>query len=80
MKQILDTFKNSLQNSFKLCRISSFNCFFLVSVILYKISTKEFSHTHKFGLVWPKNMKNISNEAKDTLLFKKIINILITIN
>ena len=37
--------------------------FFLDSVILHKSSTIAFTDTHKFGLVWPRNMNNISNES-----------------
>ena len=53
--------KISFQNSFKACKISTFNCFFLSSVILHKSSTTAFTDTHNFGLVRPRNMNNISN-------------------
>ena len=44
-------FKNSDQISFKLCKISTFNCLFLSSVILRKLTTIAFNNTHNFGLV-----------------------------
>ena len=43
MEQILDQIiletKNSLQDSFELCKISTFNCFCLSLVILRKLSS-----------------------------------------
>ena len=56
-------FKTSFQISFKLCKISTFNCLFLGSVILHKLTTTEFTNMHRFGLVWPRHMNNISNES-----------------
>ena len=56
----------------QLGKISTFNCCFLGSVITHKSirPTIAFIDTHSFRLVWPKNMKNISNEeANNTLLF-----------
>ena len=42
--------KNDFQNSFKLCKISTFNLFFLGSMILHKSSTAAFADKHTFGL------------------------------
>ena len=38
--------------------------FFLDSVILYKSSAMEFTEMHSFGLKWPRNLNNISNESQ----------------
>ena len=54
-------FKNSFQNSFNLCKISTCNCYFLSTVIFNKLTTIAF--TDSFGLVWARNMNNISNES-----------------
>ena len=54
-------FKNSFQNSLKLCKITTFNCLFLF--YKYKLTTVAFTNMHGFGLVWPRNMNNISNES-----------------
>ena len=49
MKQILACFKNqikfknSYKISFKLCKISTFNCLFLGSLILHKLPTIAFT-------------------------------------
>ena len=43
--------ENSFQNSFKLCQISAFNCLFLGSVILCKLTTTVLTDIHIFGLV-----------------------------
>ena len=50
---------------FKLCKISTFNCLFLSLLILLacRLTTIAFTDTHSFGLVWPRNMNNISNES-----------------
>ena len=60
--------KSNLKTLFKIflnykCKISKFNCFFLGSVILHKLTTMAFTDTHSFGMVWPRNMNNISNES-----------------
>ena len=60
--------KNPLQNSFKLCKISTFNCCFLCTLILLKLKIIAFTDTHSFGLVRPRKMK-----AKDTLLMNNTI-------
>ena len=67
MKQFFENeikFKNSFQNSFKLCKITTFNCFFLDTVIFSKLTTTAFTDTCSFGLVWLRNMNNILNESK----------------
>ena len=52
------------KNSFKLCKISTFSCVFLTSVHLYISQLQKYLLiTYKFGLVWPKNINNISNES-----------------
>ena len=44
-------FKNSDQISFELCKISIFNCLFLSSVILHKLTTIAFANMH-IALDW----------------------------
>ena len=69
MKQILFylenqiKFKNYFQNSLKLCKISIFNCLFLSTLIFLKLTTIAITDTHNFGLMWPRNLNNISNES-----------------
>ena len=60
-KIIIKNEYNSFQNSFKLCKFSTFNFFFLGLVILHKSITISFTGMHNFGLVWPKNINNVSN-------------------
>ena len=43
--------KNSYQISFILCKILTFNCIFLGSVILHKLTTRAFTDMNSFGLV-----------------------------
>ena len=54
--------KNSLQNSFKLCKIKFFTASFS-SVILHKATAIAFTAQHSLELVWPRNMNNISIES-----------------
>ena len=70
MKQILvltitENTKNlkSFQNSFKSCKISTFNSCFLGSVILHKLSTTACSEDHNFGLVRHRHINNVSYES-----------------
>ena len=55
--------KNSFQNSFKSCKISTFNFRFLGSVILHMLSITAYSEEHNFGLVSPRQINNISYES-----------------
>ena len=43
--------KNYFLNSFKSCKISTFYCCFLSSVILHRLSTTACSEEHNFGLI-----------------------------
>ena len=55
--------KKSFQNSFKSCKISTFNYRFLGSVILHKLNTTACSEEHNFGLVRHRHTNNISYES-----------------
>ena len=46
--------KITFQNSFKLCKISAFNCFFSRFNDSHESSTTTLIDTPSFGLVWPK--------------------------
>ena len=63
--------KNSFQNSFKSCKISTFNFCFLGSVILHILSTTASSDQHNFGLKRHRNINNISNESSIHILFSQ---------
>ena len=54
---------NKKKNSFKSCKISTFNFCFLGSVILHKLGTADSSDQGNFGLIRQRNINNILNES-----------------
>ena len=60
-------FKNSSHNSFLSCKISTFNFFFLGSLILYKLRTTASFDQRNFGFLRHRNINN--NHMKDKVTF-----------
>ena len=56
-------FKNFLTNSFKSCKVSTFNFRFLGSLILHMLSTTACSEEHNFGLERHRHTNNISSDS-----------------
>ena len=60
--------KKSFQNSFKSCKILTFNFCFLGSVILHKLSIITSSDRHNIGSISHRNINNISYESSIHIL------------
>ena len=59
-------FKHIFQNSLNYVKLQHLTAFQHLTAqysdFAYKLTTIAFTDTHSFGLVWPSNMNNISNE------------------
>ena len=63
MKKIRPKLNFFIQNSFKSCKISTFNFRFLSSMNLHKLRTPASSDQYNFGLIRQGNINNISYES-----------------